>query len=63
MDSEEFPNEMRRRRKSLLPPCDIKRGFVDAIRLNREEIESFDQYPFCIPAVRQGLEVKGTLNR
>ena len=43
---------MKRRRSSTLPPREIKRGFIDAIRLKRDEVESFDQYPFCIPAVR-----------
>ena len=43
---------MKRRRHPALPPREITRGFVDAIRLKRDEVESFEQYPFCIPAVR-----------
>jgi predicted ATPase len=30
----------------------IKKTFLQAVRLEREMVASFDQYPFCIPAVR-----------
>ncbi len=30
----------------------IKKTFLQAIRLERDSVESFDVYPFCIPAVR-----------
>lgn len=30
----------------------IKRTFVQAVRLERDSITSYEQYPFCIPAVR-----------
>src|SRR5947199_2660557 len=30
----------------------IKKTFLQAIRLERESVTSFDEYPFCIPAVR-----------
>lgn len=43
---------MKRRRQPVTPPHEIKRGYVDAIRLKRSDIKSFDQYPFNIPAVR-----------
>lgn len=43
---------MKRRRQPGKPPHELKRGYVDAIRLNRSDIKSFDQYPFNIPAVR-----------
>src|ERR1051325_4893535 len=36
-------------------PCSIlmlSRQYISEIRLKREEIQSFDQYPFSLPAVR-----------
>ncbi len=30
----------------------IRRSFVNAVRLERGQVEKFDQYPFCVPAVR-----------
>jgi predicted ATPase len=30
----------------------IRRSFVNAVRLERDQVEKFDQYPFCVPAVR-----------
>jgi predicted ATPase len=30
----------------------IKRSFVNAVRLERGTVERFDEYPFCVPAVR-----------
>ena len=30
----------------------ISRQYISEIRLKREEVESFDRYPFCLPAVR-----------
>jgi predicted ATPase len=30
----------------------IKRSFMNAVRLEREAVERFDEYPFCVPAVR-----------
>lgn len=30
----------------------IKRTFLNAVRLERESVKSFDEYPFCIPAIR-----------
>jgi predicted ATPase len=30
----------------------IKRSFLSAVRLERETVKSFDEYPFCVPAIR-----------
>ncbi len=30
----------------------IKRSFLNAVRLERETVKSFDEYPFCVPAIR-----------
>src|SRR5438067_8587411 len=30
----------------------IKRWFVNAVRLERDRVPSFEEYPFCIPSIR-----------
>ena len=30
----------------------IKRSFLNAVRLERGMVKSFDEYPFCVPAIR-----------
>ena len=30
----------------------IKRSLLNAVRLQREAVESFEEYPFCVPAIR-----------
>src|SRR5580698_2399060 len=30
----------------------IKRSFLNAVRLERETVKSFEEYPFCVPAIR-----------
>jgi predicted ATPase len=30
----------------------IKRTFLNAVRLERASVNSFDEYPFCVPAIR-----------
>jgi len=30
----------------------IKRSLINAVRLDREVVPSFDEYPFCVPAIR-----------
>src|ERR1700690_1097556 len=30
----------------------IKRSFLNAVRLEREMVKSFEEYPFCVPAIR-----------
>jgi predicted ATPase len=30
----------------------IKRVFLQAVRLERERVDNFDKYPFCVPAIR-----------
>lgn len=30
----------------------IKRSFLNAVRLERDRVENFDEYPFCVPAIR-----------
>jgi predicted ATPase len=30
----------------------IKRSFLNAVRLERDKIKNFDEYPFCVPAIR-----------
>lgn len=42
---------MKRRSASPRPP-EIRRGFLDAVRLQREEVPDFDQHPFSVPAIR-----------
>ncbi len=37
--------------RDLMAPI-IKKTFLQAVRLEREKVASFEQYPFCIPAVR-----------
>lgn len=41
-------------RRSSLKPAEavIKRSFLNAVRLERDAVENFDKYPFCIPAIR-----------
>jgi predicted ATPase len=34
-----------------MPPV-IKRSFVNAVRLERERVRDFSEYPFCIPSIR-----------
>src|SRR5258706_10545129 len=34
-----------------MPPI-IKRTFLDAVRLERDRVQNFNEYPFNIPAVR-----------
>ena len=41
-----------RRSNSKAAGAIIKHSFLNAVRLERGSIESFDGYPFCIPAVR-----------
>jgi len=41
-----------RRPPSPSEPAVIPRSFLNAIRLEREKVTSFADYPFCIPAVR-----------
>ena len=43
---------MKRRTKAPLLPHEVKHGFINAIRLKRDEVPGFGEYPFCIPAVR-----------
>jgi len=31
----------------------IKRSFLNAVRLERDRVPNFDEYPFCIPSIRQ----------
>jgi predicted ATPase len=38
--------------KARNPKAIIKRSFLNAVRLERQLVESFNEYPFCIPAVR-----------
>jgi predicted ATPase len=33
-------------------PVKIKRTFLNAVRLERELVKSFDEYPFCVPAIQ-----------
>ncbi len=30
----------------------IKRSFVNAVRLERDRVPDFNEYPFCIPSIR-----------
>ena len=30
----------------------IKKTFLEAVRLERDAVASFEPYPFCIPAIR-----------
>lgn len=30
----------------------IKRSFLNAVRLERDRVKNFDDYPFCVPAIR-----------
>lgn len=41
-------------RGSKLKPAKapVKRSFLNAVRLEREAVQNFDEYPFCIPAIR-----------
>jgi predicted ATPase len=32
---------------------DIKRSFVNAVRLERDRVPNFEEYPFCIPSIRR----------
>lgn len=41
-----------RRSKSKPDEVVIKRSFLNAVRLERGLVKSFDEYPFCVPAIR-----------
>ena len=34
------------------PPPIMKRSFLNAVELDRGSVSSFDEYPFCVPAIR-----------
>src|SRR5947208_11899084 len=45
-------------RSTLFPYTTLFRSFVRSLVLKRDEVESFDVYPFSIPAIRQLDELK-----
>jgi hypothetical protein len=40
----------------------LKRGFINAIRLKRDEVPGFAEYPFCIPVNRHERMLELLLN-
>jgi predicted ATPase len=43
----------RRRRHVEAVNTMISRPYLDEVRLRREDVQSFDDYPFCIPAIKK----------
>lgn len=41
-----------RRSNAKLGETVIKRSFLNAVRLERDAVNNFDEYPFCVPAIR-----------